>query len=548
MNHLLPLLMLFAPWPLLATGLVVGVGADSHPRMIRRLTAMAAWWAFGCALSAALVYAFGARGSATYLAIPLPAHLGAFQIGINADILTTIMLLLVAFVGMIVARYARVYMAGDAHEGRFHRWLALTLGSFLTLVVANNIWGFWVSWVVTSLFLHELLAFYRDRPGAVLAARKKYLLHRIADVSLLAAFVLIVRNLHATQWHAIARAAAVLPGPVPPAILVAGGLIILSAILKSAQFPTHGWLIQVMEAPTPVSALMHAGIIYTGAFLILRMSPVVSRIGWAGDVLVVVGLVSIMLASLTMMTITNIKGALAYSTCAQMGFMLMECGLGLYSIAVLHIIAHSVYKAHAFLSSGSVVEYFRAPPLSLSIATSLWRTILGIVVAAGMTIGMGAAFGVAVVRQPALVVMALILTVGTSQLLLQGLNMRNAGAWRLLPRLAGLSALVCAAYFGLHLVFVHLLGSSVPADPLHAGIVQKVLLAVIALAFLTLLMIQQFLPRLSQRPFWRAAYVHLYNGFYADTILTGFVRKLGPTPIGLASRHRMIPSDVSREV
>ncbi|MHB1566752.1 MAG: NADH-quinone oxidoreductase subunit L [Acidiferrobacter sp.] len=540
-------LMLVAPWPLLLVGLVAGIGADHHPRLMRRLTTSAAWFALICALLAAVAYGGGATQSETYLSLGLPARLGALAISVDVNVLTVIMLLLVAFVGMIVARYSDTYMEGDAHEGRFHRWLALTLGSFFTLIITGNMWGFWVSWVITSLCLHELLAFYRDRPGAVLAARKKYLLHRIADVSLLAAFVLVVHTLHTTQFSHLVAALTSLPGTLPGTLQVASGLIVLSAILKSAQFPTHGWLIQVMEAPTPVSALLHAGIIYTGAFLVLRTSPIISRVGWAGDTLVLVGLVSIVAASLIMMTITNIKGALAYSTCAQMGFMLMECGLGLYSIAVLHIIAHSVYKAHAFLSSGSIVEHFRAPALAaVSVAASLWRAILGLTVAFLVVIGIGAGFGVALPEQPALIVMAVILTVGMTQLLLQALNTRAVGMGGLLLRMGSLSALVCVAYFGLHAVFTHLLGPSVPAEPLRIDSVQKGLLVVIGIAFLGLLLIQQMLPRLAQRPFWRAVYVHFYNGLYADVLLTEIVRGFGP--VGVPARPRILATDPSREV
>lgn len=541
-------LMLFAPWPLLGAGIVVGLRANHHPRLMRKVTVGAAWFALMCAALAVLAYDLGAVRSMTYVSVPLPMGLGVLAISIDVNVLTMIMLLLVAFVGMIVARYSKTYMDGDQNEGRFHRWLALTLGSFLTLIVTGNMWGFWVSWIATSLCLHELLAFYRDRPGAVLAARKKYVLHRIADVSLLAAFVFIVRALHTSQWAGIGPALAHISGPWPETLGVAAGLIVLSAILKSAQFPSHGWVIQVMEAPTPVSALLHAGIIYTGAFLILRASPLISGMEWAEDILIVTGLVSIVVASLTMMTMTNIKGMLAYSTCAQMGFMLMECGLGLYSIAVLHIIGHSVYKAHAFLSSGSVVERFRAPALPGSTDASLGQTIIGLGAAVLMVLGVGAAFGIALHQQPALMVMAIILAVGVTQLLLQGLPAGPVRTSGLLLRVGSLSALVCIGYFGLHIGFVQLLGTSVPSEPQHIDAVQKGLLGLIAVAFVAMLLIQQLLPRLARTAFWQAAYVHFYSGLYADGMLTELVRGLGPTPGGVAARRRVLPADPSREV
>nr|MDA8029338.1 proton-conducting transporter membrane subunit [Nitrospiraceae bacterium] len=345
------ILMFVTPWPLLATGLVLGLGADRHPRFMRRAVAGSAWFALICAIGAALAYGQGLIRPDTYYSVLLPDNLGVFEINIAVSPLTLVMLLLVAFVGMIVARFSSSYMDGDIREGSFHRWLALTLGSFFTLIVVGNMWAFLLSWIATSLFLHELLAFYKDRPKALVAARKKYLLHRIADASLLGAIILVVRTLHTSDFSEIAPAIHALNGALPEPLLAASGLIVLAAVLKSAQFPFHGWLIQVMEAPTPVSALLHAGIIYTGTFLALRMSPILSQSEGAREAMVLTGLLSVAVASLMMMVETNIKESLAYSTCAQMGFMLMECGLGLYTLAVMHIVAHSVYKAHAFLSS-----------------------------------------------------------------------------------------------------------------------------------------------------------------------------------------------------
>lgn len=540
-------LMLILPWPLLVVGLVIGIRADRHARLMRRLTTGAAWFAMVCAVLAALTYALGMTQSATYLSVNLPANLGRLAMSVSVNVLTLLMLLLVSYVGTIVVRYSYTYLDGDAHEGRFHRWLSLTLGAFLTLILNDNMWGFLISWVTTSLCLHELLAFYYERPAAVLAARKKYLLHRIADASLLAAIVLIVRTLHTSQFTDTALALAMTRGPLPETLQIASGLIALSAVLKSAQFPFHGWLIQVMEAPTPVSALLHAGIIYTGAFLILRMVPIVSRVGWAGDALIFAGLVSIATASLMMMTATNIKGSLAYSTSAQMGFMLMECGLGLYSLAVLHIVSHSVYKAHAFLSSGSVVDHFRAPTIPAVTGTATaWKVIWSLTIAAPTAIGVGAVLGVPLPQQPALIVMGVILTVALSQLLLQALNIDKIGTRRLLVVMIGLSAVVSTAYFGFDTLITALLGASLPTAHVSVGIVRDGLLGLIVAVFVGLLLVQQMLPRILYNPFWQAAYVHLYNGLYIDMFFTRLVRSFGP--VDTAAPLQAASKDRSREV
>ncbi len=521
LNSITSVFMLILPVPLF----VVGLGSDRHPRRIREFSKGAAWFALTCAIWVAVAYSLGMLPPTTYTPWHLPTGFGYSWFRVDVNALTVMMLLLVALVGMIVARYSYTYLEGDTHEGRFHRWLSLTLGSFFMLILAGNIWEFFGFWVVTSLCLHKLLAFYPERPSAVLAARQKFLFHRIADASLLAALILIVRTLHTSQFVGIAPTLSAIHGPLPESLQIASGLIVLSAILKSAQFPFHGWLIQVMEAPTPVSALLHAGIIYTGAFLTLRMVPIMSRVQWAGDVLILMGLLSLTVASLMMMTATNIKGSLAYSTCAQMGFMLMECGLGLYSLALLHIVSHAVYKAHAFLASGSVVDHFRAPVLPVvPRITTGWQVIRSLTVAAPIVIGTAAIFGVSLPQQSALVVMGIILTVAISQLLLQALNMGKISASRLLLTVIGLSALVSTAYFGLDRLFTALFRASLSSAQGPVGVVQDGLLALITAVFVGLLLVQQMLPRILKQPFWQATYVHFYNGLYIDTFFTRLVR------------------------
>ena len=540
-------LMLVTPWPLLAAGLIVGIGANRHPRLLRKVVSGSAVFAMLSAIGAAFSYAAGWARPATYLSFNLPDGLGAFKINIAVNALTITMLLLVAFVGMIVSLYSKTYMDGDIQEGAFHRWLALTLGSFFTLIVVGNMWAFFASWIATSLFLHELLAFYRERPGAMLAARKKYLLHRVSDASLLGAIVLVVRDLHTSDFSGIGPALLALHGTLPEGLYVAGGLIVLSAILKSAQFPFHGWLIQVMEAPTPVSALLHAGIIYTGAFLVLRMSPLLSLQDGARDALVLTGLLSITLTSLMMVTETNIKESLAYSTCAQMGFMLMECGLGLYTLAVMHIVSHSVYKAHAFLASGSVVDHFRAPSLPpAAYRPSVIRALFVLFVGGAMTFAIGSGFGIAFSRQPALIVLGVILSVAVTRLMLPALDMQHAGAGKLFFETALLSAAVCTAYFGLHRVFDLFLGTLLPSAPFPENPLQAGILGAVSAAFLGLLLVQQFLSRILERPFWRAVYVHLYNGLYIDIFIARIVGE--PASAKARLRHTQPSRTQQREV
>lgn len=525
---LLPLLVLAAPLFLLLTGLVPAAYANAHPRFMGRLNGAAAWTALAAALTAAGIAALGSPVAWTLFSIALPGDLGAFSLGTYVNAVTLIMLVLVSFVGAVVSRYARNYLAGDRNQGRFHKWLSLTLASILTLIVSGNLLMFAAAWIATSLCLHQLLMFYRERPAAVLAAHKKFVASRIGDLCLLGAVLLVGSALHTLEFDEIFRLMATLEGPLPAALHWASVLVVLSAALKSAQFPFHGWLIQVMEAPTPVSALLHAGIVNAGAFLVIRMSPIVSQSATALGLLALIGLLTLALASLVMLTQTSIKVSLAWSTTAQMGFMLLECGLGLYSLAMLHLVAHSLYKAHAFLASGSGVDAFRAPATSVpQSGFRAQRMVTALGVAGLMTLLAAAAFGVSLHDQPALVATALVVTIAVSQLLLQAAAHLSSSAFLL--RAVGLSAVVCTAYFALHAAFKYaLLGSVVPlADP--AGAQQFVLAALVVGVFLGLLVLQQVFSQL-RTPSIEALYVHLYNGLYIDVYMTRWLQRLWPGP------------------
>jgi len=530
-------LMLIAPWPLLGVGAVLGIRANEHKSLIKKASQAAALFALGTSILAALSYIVTSPSPETYLSIRLPGGMGDFSVDTSVTPLTIIMLVLVAFVGTVVSRYSFRYMDGDRNEGTFHRWLSLTLGSFFTLIAVGNIWAFFVSWVATSLFLHSLLTFYKERPIAVLAAGKKYIFSRISDLTLLVAFILIVHTLHATEFSEIKSALLNLHGPMPASLIAAGYLIVASAIFKSAQFPFHGWLIQVMEAPTPVSALLHAGIIYTGSFLLLRMSPLLSLVGGGRDLLIVFGALTILTTSLMMLTETNIKESLAYSTSAQMGFMLMECGMGLYSLAVIHILGHSVYKAHAFLSSGSVVDHFRTPSFKTeNTQPSRLEFIPGLLFGIALTLIIAKAFGMNFRDQPALLTIGTILSVAVSQLMLPAIRTKHPQKGVLILWIAGISAVVLSGYFGLHQIFDHMLGKSLPGPRFPENTREVALGFLVSTTFLLIYILQASLASLAGNRFWNAMYVHLYNGLYIDILLNRLIRRTGvEIPLNMAN-------------
>ena len=525
---LTPMLALAAPLLFLLVGLIPAARANSRPRLMARINETAAWLAFVLAVLAAAVHAFDDARAWTLYSVPLPWDLGAFSIGAYINGVTVIMLALVSFVGAVVSRYARNYLDGDANQGRFHKWLSLTLAAILSLIVSSNLLMFSLAWIATSLCLHQLLMFYRERPTAVLAAHKKFVISRIGDLSLLGAIALIGATLHTLEFEEMFRVMASMEGPLPATLQWAAVLIVVSAALKSAQFPFHGWLIQVMEAPTPVSALLHAGIVNAGAFLVIRMSPVVSHSELALALLAGIGLVTLALASLVMLTQTSIKVSLAWSTTAQMGFMLLECGLGLYSLAMLHLVAHSLYKAHAFLASGSGVDAFRAPAIVYNGGSAGPGRLLAALAAGALTtVAVGAAFGVTLGEQPALVAAGAIVAIALSQLLLQAASVTMHKNFLL--RSLGLAAIVSTAYFALHAGFEHALADSVlpagdPSDALHATLAM-----IVVGVFLVLLVVQQRLKQIRSRR-GEAVYVHLYNGLYIDVYITRLLQRIWPAP------------------
>lgn len=329
---------------------------------------------FAAGLSAALAVAFA--GSIVFL----PESAASF---VRADGLSATMLLLVSGLGVVIVSYSRTYLDRDPRQRHYARWLLLTLASVSTLVSTGHLVVLAAAWTLTSLSLHQLLTFFRDRTQALVAAHKKFLVSRLADLCLWSALALTAHQTGTLSIDGVilwAEAQTELSGLME----LAAVLLVVAAALKSAQLPFHGWLTQVMEAPTPVSALLHAGIVNLGGFLMIRLAPVLALAPVAQTLLVVIGTCTVVMAALIARTRVSIKVGLAWSTCAQMGFMLVECGLGLWSLALLHLVAHSFYKAHAFLSAGGTVDAWRldsltqreqATPLRWAFATLLMSAI-----------------------------------------------------------------------------------------------------------------------------------------------------------------------------
>ncbi|HKJ70268.1 MAG TPA: proton-conducting transporter membrane subunit [Gammaproteobacteria bacterium] len=505
--------LLLAPLQMALVGLVPSTLANRIPVPMGRAVQTAA--AIALVLWAAAVSAAALGGEAA----------GPLSGLVQADRVTLAILPLVALLLILVTGFSLRYLAGEPEQGRFFRWLAGTAAGFMLAVVAGNILLFMLAMLATSTFLYRLLTFYEERIRAQMVAHKKLLFSRMADACLLAASVLIAFGLDTLSFDGIA-AAARSGGELPWQASLAAWLIVAYAVLKSGQFPFHGWLLQVMEAPTPVSALLHAGIVYSGAIIVLRTHELLLAEGAALTALVVVGLMTAAIASLAMLTQTAIKSSLAWSTAGQLGFMLMELGLGLFVLGLLHLIAHSLYKAHAFLSSGSIVDQLRVPsaPPKRPAGVPAWLATLA--VGGLVSFGMGALWGVTPSHEPALIALGTILTVASAQLLLAA-GTRGVGA-AFLVRLGGLTVAVSAAYFALHRLFAAAFADALRPLPEAASAGQYLLLGLVAAVFLGLSLFQTVLIHADGRPWLRRLYVHLYNGLYTDQPVERLVYRVWP--------------------
>ncbi|MCA9443558.1 MAG: hypothetical protein KC964_22345, partial [Candidatus Omnitrophica bacterium] len=397
---------------------------------------------------------------------------------------------------------------------------------------------FTLSWMLTSLGLHQLLIHYPERPWAVWAARKKFLISRLGDILLLTALSLTFYCFGSFEYGEIfGKADAFREDSSTNAYLVSliATLYVLGAMTKSAQFPFHSWLPDTMETPTPVSALMHAGIINAGGFLIIRLSPLVSVSDLALDFLTIVGAFTALLGAVVMITQSSIKRALAYSTVAQMGFMMFQCGLGAFSAALLHIVAHSLYKAHAFLSSGSVLEGATGAKVESSINPTASRALSGLAVAAlvSMAIFMGSLWllGIDLVAKPGGPVLGVILVVAMTQLLWRA---NATGLWTLKMWGIGGAVLVCVGYLVAYLTVDRILSASVSNQAIQFSTLDWVMAVFILFGFLAVFALQAMVTTRINRPFLRAFYVHALNGFYLDIparrITARFWGHESPTP------------------
>ncbi|SDN22438.1 NAD(P)H-quinone oxidoreductase subunit 5 [Haloarchaeobius iranensis] len=306
------------------------------------------------------------------------------------DGLTVLMWVVVAFFSGIVHSYSRRYMAGRTHKTRFFLATFGFTAVVMALVAADHVALFGFLWVAMGLLMAELIGTNEgwEQAQAAAAVARRYF---IASSALLGvALAALWWATGTTTVSGIGTAADALGGPM---WLLAAGALVLAAMIQSALIPFHSWLLSSMTAPTPASALMHAGFVNAGGILLTRFAPVITVDSRFMLAVVAVGAASAGGGKLLKSVQTDIKGKLGCSTVGQMGFMIMQAGLGFFGAAITHLILHGFYKAYQFLSSGERVEH-ASPSETTEHTLGGATSAVGFVVAVLTGLGGGAVFTV----------------------------------------------------------------------------------------------------------------------------------------------------------
>ncbi|WP_141015324.1 NADH-quinone oxidoreductase subunit L [Nocardioides sambongensis] len=283
---------------------------------------------------------------------------GHLDVGMDLlyDPLSALFLLLITGVGSLIHIYSIGYMAHDPRRRRFFAYLNLFVAAMLMLVLAENYVGLFLGWEGVGLASYLLIGFWQHKPSAAAAAKKAFVINRVGDMGMGLAIFLLFVTFGSTSFTVISHLA---PGAGEATMNWIGVLLLVGACGKSAQVPLQAWLLDAMEGPTPVSALIHAATMVTaGVYLITRSNFVFELAPHAQTAVVVVATVTILWGAIISCAKDDIKKALAGSTMSQIGYMMLGAGLGVagYAFAIFHLLTHGFFKANMFLGAGSVMH------------------------------------------------------------------------------------------------------------------------------------------------------------------------------------------------
>jgi len=283
---------------------------------------------------------------------------GAFQVpfGLHLDQLSIVFVLLITGVGTLIHIYSIGYMEHDPNRRRFFAYLNLFVAAMLLLILADNYLLLYVGWEGVGLASYLLISFYQQKPSAATAGKKAFIVNRVGDVGLSLAIILMFVTFGTVTFDGVNAAA---ESGNSSTITWIGLALLLAACGKSAQFPLQSWLLDAMEGPTPVSALIHAATMVTaGVYLIVRAHAIFDLSETARTAVVIVGAITLLLGAFIGTAKDDIKKGLAGSTMSQIGYMVLAAGLGPvgYVFAIFHLLTHGMFKAGLFLGAGSVMH------------------------------------------------------------------------------------------------------------------------------------------------------------------------------------------------
>ena len=313
-------------------------------------------WLF-CWFTAILVFTIGLNEISYKLILIKWIKIGVINLEwqINVNKITTVMMLLVISVSSLVHIYSLSYMGEDPHLARFMSYLSLFTFFMLVLITSPNLIQLFIGWEGVGVCSYLLISFWSTRLLACQSAYKAMAVNKIGDMSLLIAIGIIIKEAGTPDLNSINMIGSFENNH--KMILIASILIFIAICGKSAQISLHMWLPDAMEGPTPVSALIHAATMVTaGVFLLIKLSPIFLVVSLTNFIVLILGAITCVFSAAIGCTQSDLKKVIAYSTCSQLGYMILICGYGYYNISLYHIFNHGVFKALLFLSGGLIIH------------------------------------------------------------------------------------------------------------------------------------------------------------------------------------------------
>ncbi len=395
------------------------------------------WWIIASGFIASLLVLWQVIQNPAPIQLPLFASpLGVLPpVALSIDRLSAVMMVVISGFGTLLYRYSTRYLQQDSGQGRYQTLLALAVSSLLFMVSSADLVTLFICWQLLSWFLCLLSHNFAHLPTAQSSFRT-FVMLRAGDLAFLAGIVLAYHLYGTVQFPQLFELAAIDQtrfALLGTGLEITGAtavtlLIFIGAMSKSAQFPLHMWLPDSLYAPTPIHALLHAGIINAGGFLLTRLAPLVILSPTTLHVVLAIGFITAILGTSMMLVQNDIKKTLGYSTIGQMGYMIMECGLGAFSLAVFHLIAHGLFKADIFLNCGKGIHEARLSPAKPPTASTspsgqgagelITTLFLSFLVPFAIVVGVHYLLGISFLKHQGLLILLLFSWVTASQAML----------------------------------------------------------------------------------------------------------------------------------